>query len=401
MKVAYLYIVAAIVFFITAVSCSLNQAKQTGVVTASVRDAIHSPTTLPIADEIESAKYIPLEVTADDASLIGGVVDFAITSKYIYILEQKQPRIVLFDRQGHFLRTFLQQGQGPNDFRGMIGFIQANEADNRFYVIGEKIGVYTLEGEFLEDLPINHPVIYAHHLGNGRVGAVSMPLIPFNSGSFGIGVFREDGEAVITKNDFYSSLVPQEDSGFTFGVMSSPSDGGELSVLFKMASNDTIFRLSADTIQPVLVAGLGNSNEEVIRGLNIRDIKKFPADGDIFVTDIFETPRRYYLRMMLNGKYYAASVEKQSGETLVELCGIPETDAYNLSDMNLQLGMVGSKGYKQFPIWGRVSGNKFVQVVTPYEVETFKEQTKITVPQELQMKMRDADENPIFIIYKY
>lgn len=88
----------------------MSQAKQTGVQTASVREAINSPTTLVIADEIESAEYIPLEVTGDDASLIGGVVDFAITSKYIYILEEKQPRIVLFDRQGHFLRTFLYQG---------------------------------------------------------------------------------------------------------------------------------------------------------------------------------------------------------------------------------------------------------------------------------------------------
>lgn len=387
----------AIISFITLVSCSLNQSKQTDILTASVREALNSPTTLAIADEIESVEYIPLEVTNDDASLIDGVVDFAITSKYIYILVGKQPRIVLFDRQGHFLRTFLHQGQGPNDFHGMIGFIQANEADNRFYVIGNKIGAYTLEGEFVEDHPINYPIIYAHHLGNGRIGAISMPLIPFQDGSFGIGIFQEDGEAIMTKNDFYSRLVPQEDSGFTFGVMGSPSDGNKQSVLFKMASNDTIFRLSADAIQPTLVASLGNSNEEIIRGLNIRDFKKFPADGDIFVTDIFETPRRYYLRMILNETYYVASVEKQSGETEVEQCDIPETNASNLADINMQLGMVGSKGYKQFPIWGRVLGNNLVQVVTPYEVEMFKEQTKITIPQELQM--RDVDENPIFIIY--
>lgn len=387
----------AVVFFIALTSCNLNQSKQTDILTASVREAFNSPTTLPIADEIESVEYIPLEVINEDASLIDGVVDFAITSKYIYVLVAKQPRIVLFDRQGHFLRTFLHQGQGPNDFHGMISFIQANEADDHFYVVGNKIGVYTLEGEFVEDFPINYPIIYAHHLGNGRIGAISMPLIPFREGSFGIGIFKEDGEAIMTRNNFYSRLVPQEDSGFTFGVMGSPSDGNKQSVLFKMAGNDTIFRLSADTIQPALVAGLDNSNEEIIRGLNIRDFKKFPANGDIFVTDIFETPRRYYLRMMLNEKYYVASVEKQSGGTVVEQCDIPETNAYNLADFNIQLGMVGSKGYKQFPIWGRILGNNLVQVVTPYELEMFKEQTKIAIPQELQM--RDVDANPIFIIY--
>ncbi len=378
-------------------SCHSNQVKQTGELTASVREALHSPAILPLADEIESAEYIPLEITEDDASLIDGVVDFAITSKSIYVLVGKEARIVQFDRQGHFLRTFLQQGQGPNEFRGMIGFIQADEASNRFYVIGSKIGVYTLDGQFVEDFPINRPVIYAHHLSNNRIGAVSMPLMPFQSGSFGIGVFREDGEVIITKNDFYSPLVPQENSGFTFGVMCSPSDV-ERSVLFKMASNDTIFRLTADTIQPALIAGLGNSDNEVVRGLDTRKLEKFPAAGDIFVTDIFETPKCYYLRMLLNEKYYVASVNKQSGETVVEQCDTPGKDAYKLADFNMQLGMVGSKGYKQFPIWGRTLGNSLVQVVTPYEIEMFQEQTEIKVPQELQVK--DANENPIFIIYK-
>lgn len=264
------FFMVAISVFVLA-SCNLNQVNQTGLLTASVREALRSPATLSIADEIESVEYIPLEMTSDNASLIDGVVDFAITSKYIYVLVGKEARIVLFDRQGHFLRTFLRQGQGPDDFNGMIGFIQADETDNRFYVIGNKVGVYTLEGTFVEDLPINSPIIYAHHLGSKRIGAIAMPLMPFQGGSFGIGIFQEDGEAIITKNDFYLPLVPREDSGFTFGVMGSPSGGKQSSVLFKTASNDTVFRLSADTIQPVLVAGLGNSDEEVIRGLNIRD----------------------------------------------------------------------------------------------------------------------------------
>lgn len=394
MKTTYFFIVTIALLLL--LSCISNREEQTGELTAPVRKALNSPSVLPIADEIESVEYIPLEVTNDDVSLIDGVVDFAITNKYIYVLVGKEARIVLFDRQGHFLRTFLQQGQGPNDFRGMIGFIQADETNNRFYVIGSKISVYTLEGEFIEDFPVNHPIIYAHHLGKGRFGAISMPLMPFMEGSFGIGVFRENGEKRITKNDFYSPLVAKENSGFTFGVTGSPSDNKQ-SVLFKMASNDTIFRLTADTIRPTLVADLKNSNEEVIRGLDIRNIKRHPAAGDIFVTDIFETTRRYYLRMILDENYYVASIDKQSGETVAEQCDIPETDFFNLADINMQLGMVGSKGYKQFPIWGRISGNNLVQVVMPYEVGIFEEQTKIAVPQELQ---KNDNDNPIFIIYK-
>lgn len=396
MKLKSLFIATCGVFVLA--SCNSNQVDQAELPTASVRKALSSLSTLPIADEIESVEYIPLEMTNDNASLIDCVVDFAITSRYIYILVGKESRIVLFDNQGHFLRTFLQQGQGPDDFNGMIGFIQANEADNRFYVIGNKIGVYTLEGKFVEDLPINSPIIYAHHLGKGRIGAIAMPFMPFQGGSFGIGIFRENGEVIMNKNDFYSPLVPKENSGFTFGVTASPSDGEQQSILFKMASNDTIFRLTADTIQPALVLDSGNSDEEVIRGLNIHDIKKFPADGDIFVNNMFETSRCFYLHMKLNDRFYIASVDKQSGQTVVEQCDIPEKSANDLADINMQLGMIGSKGYNRFPVWGRILGNNLVQVVTPYELQIFKEQTKITIPQDLE-KM-NVNENPIFIIYR-
>lgn len=379
-------------------SCNSAPTTPTTCVTADIRKEMNNLSILPLNEEIESVSYVPLEVTSDDASLVDGVVDFAITSKYIYVLVGKESRIVLFDRQGHFLRTFLQQGQGPDDFNGMIGFIQANEADDRFYVMGNKIGVYTLEGKFVEDLPINSPIIYAHHLGKGRIGAIAMPLIPFQNGSFGIGVFRENGEMIMNKNDFHSPLVPRENSGFTFGITGSPSDGEQPSFLFKMAGNDTIFRLSADTIQPALVVALGNSDEEIIRGLNTHDIKKFPVDGDIFVLDMFETSRCFYVRMMQDEKRYVASVGKQSGQTIVEQCDIPKKNANDLADLNMQLGMVGSKGYNQFPIWGRIVGNDLVQVVTPYEIEAFKEQVKITIPQGLEKI--NANENPIFIIYK-
>lgn len=379
-------------------SCNSAPSIPAACVTAEIRNEMNNLSILPLNEEIESVSYVPLEVTSDDASLIDGVVDFAITSKYIYILVGKESRIVLFDRQGHFLRTFLQQGQGPDDFNGMIGFIQANEADDRFYVIGNKIGVYTLEGKFVEDLPINYPIIYAHHLGKERVGAIAMPLIPFQDGSFGIGIFRENGEMIMNKNDFHSPLVPREASGFTFGITGSPSDGEQPSVLFKMAGNDTIFRLLADTIQPALVVTLGNSDEEIIRGLNTQEIKKFPADGDIFVLDMFETSRCFYVRMMQDKKFYVASADKQSGQTMVEQCDIPKKNANDLADINMQLGMVGSKGYNRFPIWGRIVGNNLVQIVTPYEIETFKEQAKITIPH--QLEKINANENPIFIVYK-
>lgn len=36
-------------------------------------------------------------MTTDDASLIDGVYDYAVTDRYIYVFPVKEPRIVLFD----------------------------------------------------------------------------------------------------------------------------------------------------------------------------------------------------------------------------------------------------------------------------------------------------------------
>ena len=56
------FFMVAIGVFVLA-SCNLNQVDQTGLLTASVRDALNSPATLSIADAIESVEYIPLEMT--------------------------------------------------------------------------------------------------------------------------------------------------------------------------------------------------------------------------------------------------------------------------------------------------------------------------------------------------
>ena len=84
------FFMVAIGVFVLA-SCNLNQVDQTGLLTASVRDALNSPATLSIADEIESVEYIPLEMTNDDASLIDGVVDFAIKQIHLCIGGQGSP----------------------------------------------------------------------------------------------------------------------------------------------------------------------------------------------------------------------------------------------------------------------------------------------------------------------
>ena len=71
---------------------------------------------------------------------------------------------------------------------------------------------------------------------------------------------------------------------------------------------------------------------------------------------------------------------------------------FKLSDANLLFGMLGTRSYRSFPVWGRMEKDGLVQVVIPYELSLYEKGSTLTVPDEL--KKINVDSNPIFIVYK-
>lgn len=383
-------------------SCSSTPTTPTACVTADIRGEMNNLTTLHLNEEIESVQYVPLEVTADDASLIDGVADYVVTNKYIYVFPVKEQRIALFDRQGHFIKTLISYGQGPGEFSGTLACMQADEENNRLYLYcTDRVWVYSLDGEFIQHISQKYQNVYKRQVGKDRFAAVALPYMPFQAGSFGIGVFTEAGDTIAMKNDFYSPLVPHEKSGFTVSVAATCSDQPVESILFKTGSNDTIFRVSSNDIEGVCVLQLRNSDNEVVRALDITDFSaltgKQSEDGDIFISDLFETSRRYYFRFRHNTNYYVASVDKNTGKTYVEKCAQPG-DIKKMAGANLQLGMLGTQSYNHFPIWGRMAGTDLVQVVTPYELDLYRSNSSVSNPKELITKEEEG--NPVFVFYK-
>ena len=61
-------------------SCSSEQTPQE-LLSVDLRSGMDHPSMLALQDEIESVEYIPLETTADPASLLDGVSEYAVTSK--------------------------------------------------------------------------------------------------------------------------------------------------------------------------------------------------------------------------------------------------------------------------------------------------------------------------------
>lgn len=365
---------------------------------ADVKVGLEHPGQLKLDEEIAKATYVPLEVTGDDASLIDGVANYAVTSRYIYVLPVKEARVALFDRKGHFLKTLIPFGSGPGEISGYVSNIQVDEKNDRLYLFTpDRMMSYTLEGEYMETTVYEKQAICQWMLDGKHRAAVSMPYVPFAGGSFGIGIFTGKGEPVVSKNDFSSPLVPYEKTGLTthIGV-----GYGNASLLFKAGSNDTVFRMAGNLVQPACILHMGVSDDEIRRSLDVTDFKSlrdFGDGSDYFVSDMFETEQRFYFRLRNNERHYAVSVDKKSGELLAEKCEQP-APLTELAAATLLHGMLGTKAYRNFPVWGNVVGNELVQVVTSGELDFYRDMKSISIPDELQSMGEES--NPVFIFYE-
>ena len=380
-------------------ACQPQAEVGTEIPMVNLRELITEPSTLSLNEEIKQAEYIPLRTTEDEQSLIDGVASFAVTSKHIYIYPVKEQRIVLFNRQGDFIRTLITFGQGPGEFNDMLSAIQADEERNRIYLIGMfGIWEYTLEGEYLQKYEYKQQAIFQRLLTTGRLGAVAFPYMPFKDGSFGLGIFTLQGDTIAMKNNFHASEVAPEKAGFTIRSTASytPTDN---SILFMMGANDTIFRITDNTIDPACVLQLNNSDREVRMSIDATDfgsMQDFGSSSDLIISEIMETPSCYYFRLRYDEGHFVAALHKKTGKAMVEKC-IQPADLATLSDANLLCGMLGTRSYGNFPVWGQMEKGCLAQIITPYELSLYKETGKITIPDALQGV--GEDDNPIVILY--
>ena len=381
-------------------ACQPQTEVGTEIPMVSLRELITDPSTLSLNEEVKQVEYIPLRTTEDDQSLIDGVASFAVTSKHVYVYPVKEQRIVLFNRQGGFIRTLISFGQGAGEFNEMLSDIQVNEERNRLYLFGLMSGVweYTLEGEFLQKYEYKQQAIFRRLLTDDRLGAVAFPYQPFRSGSFGLGIFTLKGDTIAMKNNFHASEVAPEKAGFTIRSAASytPADN---SILFKMGANDTIFRITDKAINPACVLQLNNSDKEVRMSIDASDFGSMQDSGsssDLIISDIMETPSCYYFRLRYDEGHFVAALHKKTGKAMIEKC-IQPADLETLSGANLLYGMLGTRSYGNFPVWGRMENDCLVQIITPYELSLYKETGKITIPDALQGV--GEDDNPIVILY--
>lgn len=396
MKNNYVYLVILLISMVVYCSCSEKKNSQGDILAIDVRDLVDNGAVNKrfLADEIDSVDYVPLETTKDGSSLIAGILDFTVTDSFIYILPMKENRIIQFDRKGRFMKNVVTFGEGPGEYNGFPQNIYADAVADRFYIANmDKTWEYTLSGEFVGIKNRSNMISYEYKIAPDRYAAVSYLNVPFHiPGIFGIGVFSGKEDTIAIKNDFFSlENVSAEVSGFTNVAVA----WNQNNVLFKTISNDTVFRLTENSIAPAYVLKLRNSSREIVRGLEVRNSDGAEPD-DIWGWDMFETLSFFYYRFILNNEFYVVAVNRLTGESCIEKCAMPTDDIYQLIQLNSLLGLVGVKlSNMEIPFWGRRFGEELVRVVTAPEWLLFKEKGYVKGLDNLT-----EDDNPIVVIAK-
>ena len=121
------------------------------------------------------------------------------------------------------------------------------------------------------------------------------------------------------------------------------------------------------------------------------------SGNEIYVQDMMETPNKFYFRCGYKQGFRIVSVDKKTSEVSVEKCLQPAT-LQELAKTTLFHGLLGSRSYNNFPIWGRCVQNELIQVITPSELSLYREMKDISIPSFLQNVEEEG--NPLFIIYK-
>ena len=142
---------------IVVVSCSFNSPKSAE--TSANRVKLKTPVFIDLHQKSESklnvsefadtVMYIPLETNSK--SFLKRVIQIQITDKYIFINGRDQ--LLLFSREGKFIRQIGKKGKGPGEHLLIFGFVVVQDTVYISSSGNRSLLKYNVNGNFLEGLP--------------------------------------------------------------------------------------------------------------------------------------------------------------------------------------------------------------------------------------------------------
>lgn len=146
----YSIVVYWLSILVFSISCSKDK-EQKDLVVDLLREAKDS---VGYSVFVDSIKYINLELT--DSCLIGRITDMAISRNRMFIFDEQQQTIWVFDRDGKYLNKIYRKGEGPGEY-AYINHFEYDERKNQIVVLSpwqQTLLFYTPEGKYLKTVRV-------------------------------------------------------------------------------------------------------------------------------------------------------------------------------------------------------------------------------------------------------
>lgn len=201
----------------------------------------------PLYSQIDSLWHIPLETT--DSSLLSSIAEMEVMEDRYYILNGTYTSILIFDRQGKFIRGIYDQGKGPKEYV-RIGNMKLDRVNKQIVLsdqFSKKLLIYDRDGRWVRTIPFKHcwasiaPFIGDQYIqvNDGRENVLPEELKNWN-----LTVFDNTGKLRV---NLFSDQTPNTIDFYT-GKNSACLEDGD--VLFAPILSSVIYQITEDSIMP-------------------------------------------------------------------------------------------------------------------------------------------------------
>jgi len=303
-----------IAFLLILISCDINKNRTALTIEHPIiidlNEAIRNKIDYKLSDIIDSITYIAVESIIDNYITYLNANMLKISDKYI-ISENFAGGgdLVLFDRNGRFIRKIANRGQGPDEYN-WINDIAIDEKNEIIYVLSlNKLFKYNLEGVFKGIIDLTGVTDFVNRAHKIVINPSGQILVNFGNQTGDLQyrclLLDQNGNIInVLKNYLFYTLDPNITARYPQGTYYIYNDQIHIKNIC-----DTLFVLENNRFHPKYIFKSTENQSNNITHLEFEEkINQFGFGN------VFETNSKVIFRFCLNKKWYDGYYDKNKGK---------------------------------------------------------------------------------------
>ena len=151
-KMLLLCVISFFILFCGCQSPSPTSSDSDGILSLTI-DRKQDNIAFPLSEITEKVDVIELEL--NEESLISEIRDVYVLSEHYIISDVKSIGVLVYDKQGHFVRRIGKKGQGPGEFPNTYTIQIDHKRSTISFSMINKVVIYDIHGNLIEEKKIN------------------------------------------------------------------------------------------------------------------------------------------------------------------------------------------------------------------------------------------------------